>query len=384
MKVCLVSYEFPPNIIGGAGTYAELLVRGLKRKDVDVFVITRGEGNDRYRQIFGIPSSEAQYFRRLFFIKPALDMLDKLHKIEKFDLVHFNEPHLLLRKPRMPTVCTVHSSQVNEIRTKIANPYAGNTVADVKDLVLKSPIGSLGDIVTVHAADKIICPSAHLAGLIESYCLVDAQRICVVPNGIDVKEFDSMEESDTNILDKHDVKAGNYVLFMGRLSIFKGVQYLIQAFRNVKEKGCSNLKLVIAGSGNFEDYLRTFARGMKDIVFVGHVNSVSVKKTLYKNSFAVVVPSLYEAFPMVILEAMACAKVIIASEVGDVSCLVEHGKTGFLVKPGDAASLAKYIRILHNDQDLTESMGLCGRQLLEREYTLDRMIDRTLRIYDSM
>jgi glycosyltransferase involved in cell wall biosynthesis len=383
MRVCFVSFEFPPNVLGGVGTYAEAIVEGLKRRGVDVFVITRGNQNDYSQKTFGVPTSDVPYWRRLFFMGPALNLLHRLNKLIDFDLVHFNEPHIMLGKLDLPTVCTLHSTQINEIKLKLAGSKTLKTTHDIKDFIWKGPVGSIFDVFKAHAVDKIICPSPHLLKIIKSYCFVDERKICVIPNGINLEVFDKIEDYDTKVLRKYGLERDNYLLFVGRLSVLKGVQHLIEAFRTIK-KEYSNLKLAIVGTGEFEDYLRNLAYGLDDIVFTGYADALAIKKSLYENCVAVVVPSSYEGLPMVVLEAMACKKAVIASDVGGIPLLVRHGKNGFLAKPGDSRSLEKFIRILLEDPDLRKNMGSFGRKLAEEEFTVDKMVSETLRVYKSL
>jgi glycosyltransferase involved in cell wall biosynthesis len=158
---------------------------------------------------------------------------------------------------------------------------------------------------------------------------------------------------------------------------------LIKAFQNLKKR-YKLLKLVIAGIGDFEPYLRKIAQGTEDIIFVGYVNSMMIKKLLYDNCLTVVVPSIYETFPMVVLEAMVCSKPVIASNVGGIPTMVKHGKNGFLVKPSDVGELEIFISKLCADPNLSSKMGLVGRKLVEEQFTVDRMIDETLKVYDSL
>jgi glycosyltransferase involved in cell wall biosynthesis len=257
-------------------------------------------------------------------------------------------------------------------------------MVDVRDSLLKSPVGSLCDIAVAHATDRIISPSARIAGLIRSYCFVNQEKISVIPNGIDPDAFDKIKEYDAHtVLTKYDLKTDNYLLFVGRLSIFKGVQYLIEAFKDVKKRH-PNLKLVIVGTGDFERYLKRLALGISGIIFTGKVDSMVVKKILYENSLFVCVPSLFEAFPMVVLEAMACGRAVVVSNVGDVRLMVRHGENGFLVNPGDSTDLSRSIAALCEDESMRKSMGLFGRELLEKEFTSEKMVDRTLKLYDSL
>jgi glycosyltransferase involved in cell wall biosynthesis len=383
MRVCFITFDYPPKIIGGTGTYAETLVKGLKSEGVDLFLITRGFQSDIGQRTYRVPSSNSRYWRRLFFIKSALSLFDKLNKLWKFDVVHFNEPHVMLKKPKISSVCTFHSTQVNEMKLKLADINTLKTVRDIEDLVLKSSVGSVFDVFTAHAADKIICPSPHLTELVKSYCLVDERKVCCIPNGIDFDALDKIDDDPASILSKYDLKKDNYVLFIGRLSSLKGVQYLIDAFKVIK-KDYITLKLVIVGAGDFEGYLKNLSHGIRGIVFTGHIDSLNVRTILYRNCAFVVVPSLYEGLPIVVLEAMACGKAVVASGVGGIPLLIRHGQNGFLTKPGDSEGLEKFIRLLLENANLRENMGAFGRKLVEKDFSVDRMVCDTLKVYDSL
>jgi glycosyltransferase involved in cell wall biosynthesis len=175
----------------------------------------------------------------------------------------------------------------------------------------------------------------------------------------------------------------NFVLYIGRLNPLKGIQYLIKAFQNLKKRH-KPLKLVIVGKGEYEPYLRKIAQGTEDIIFIGYVNSIMIKKLLYENCLTAVVPSIYETFPMVVLEAMVCGKPVVATNVGGIPLMIKHRENGFLVKPKDVTDLEIFISKLFEDPDLRWKMGLHARKTIEKEFTADRMVDETLKVYESL
>lgn len=383
MNICFISFEFPPNSLtmGGAGTYASFLVRGLENTGMDVCTITTGDKTARYQKTYRISIPNIGYWRRLFFANSAINLLGTLNRRHKFDLVHFNEPHIITRSPNLPTVCTFHNTQINELKSGLKEACL-KTAESVRNVAIKNPVGHLCDVITCYMSDRIICPYSFLVRLLKHYCFVDERKIRVIPNGIDTKAFDGTN-CDTAFLGKYALEKESFVLYIGRLCSLKGVQYLIKAFKNIK-KEYRKLKLVIAGSGESEHYLKKIARGTRDILFTGYVTSMKIKKGLYENCLTVVVPSIYETFPMVVLEAMTCKKPVIASNVGGIPLLVKHGKNGFLVEPQDSKGLEKFIKILYEDPDLRKRMGLFGRRLVEEEFTVDRMVSETLKVYESL
>ena len=216
MKVCFVSFEYPPNslIMGGAGTYTSFHVKGLKKRGIDVYTITTGNKTSHDRKIYRVSIPNTTYWRRLFFMKSAIELLHDLNRIHRFDLVHFNEPHIITRSPNLPKVCTFHSTQLNEFKSNLQGRSL-KTVESIRDLLVKNPVGHLCDIVTGHVSDRIICPNSDLVKLLK-YCFVNEQKIHVIPNGIDPKLFDKINY-DTTLLNEYAIEKENFVLYMGRL-----------------------------------------------------------------------------------------------------------------------------------------------------------------------
>jgi len=366
--------------VGGAGTYASLLVEGFKKRGVDTYTITRGEKNDRDQKIYRVAVRDTAYWQRLFFNNLTLNLVDDLNRKHHFDVVHLNEPHIVTKNPKLPMVCTFHSTQLHELQISLQDRSFRNPES-IRDLLVKNPLGYLWDIITCHLSDGIIGPCPDLIDLLR-YCFVDKEKIHIIPNGIDPEMFDNTSCDDA-FLDRYALEKDNFVLYIGRLYSLKGIQYLIKAFQNLKKRH-RLLKLVIAGKGDFEPHLRKIAKGTEDIIFAGYVNSLTIKKSLYENCLTVVVPSVYETFPMVVLEAMVCSKPVIASNVGGIPIMVRHGENGFLVKPGDVGGIETSIRRLCEDSELRREMGIIGRRLVEEEFSVDKMVSGTLKVYESL
>lgn len=373
-------------IFGGIGTYAEQLVQGMSEKGVDICVITRGHETCRDDKIYKINVPNILYWRRLFFTKHAIDMFHKLNRVDKFDVIHFNGTYPITRHFGLPAVCTVHGAGNFEQMKMLLQLRKFKSANDATFLFLKSPMGFLCDLSMSRISDKIIYASPRLMeDLWSRWDYVGAKgKLCAIPTGIDIEKFDNVESLPVSVLNDYGIEKESYLLYMGRLSSLKGVDYLIEAFKKI-QKSNPDLKLVIAGRGDFEPYLRNIARHMKRVVFLGFVDSIRLKKLLYESSLAVVLPSpVYETSPMVILEAMSCSKPVIGTDVGGIPYMVRHGESGFISKPRDPESLAKYIDILCEDKDLRKKMGMLGRKLVEEKFSLDRMVTETLKIYESL
>jgi glycosyltransferase involved in cell wall biosynthesis len=380
MKICLVSYEYPPYIYGGAGTYAELLVRGLEEHGIDLSILAYGPVSEIQRNVIRIKTPDIKYWRRLFFSYYGPRLLTKFVKKNDIDLIHFNEPHIIITTPETPLVSSFHSTQINEFFTNLPL-HRASSPRNIPESIIKSSIGSLGELFASVNSDHIICPCMDLKKKVQKHTLKKEGDITVIPNGIDTAW--ASEEVPENHLSKFDLKKDKYFLFMGRLAPIKGIEHLLQSFRAFNSKQ-PDYKLAIAGSGFYEQHLRSMAKSIKNAIFLGHISKIEEKKALYKNCTAVLLPSLYEAFPMVILEAMAFGKPIIASNVGGIPEIIKNGINGFLVEPKTPIEIEKYLDILASDPEIGNIIGKRNRELIEAEYTYKNMAQKTIQIYEKM
>ena len=383
MRVCFISFEYPPNVLGGLGVYADQLVKGLNDKGIDVLTITRGDKNVYSEKTFRILTPDVLYWRRFFFTERATSLFRRLLPSWKFDLVHLNGAYPMTRGLKLPTVCTFHTTNVTQVWSAFRTLGSIKTPRDMSSLVLRNPVGILCDILSARLSDKIICPSPSIAREIQSYCFVDEDRIHVIPNGIDLDAFDRVKAFDATLLDKYGIEKENFVLYVGRLTFSKGVDYLIRAF-DIVRKECKDLKLAVMGSGPCEPHLKNVARDIEGVLFIGHIDSPHIKRLLYESCLTVVVPSMHETLPTVIIEAMAHGKPVIATDVGGNPFMVKNGKNGFLVTPKDLKSISRFIKILYENPDLRKKMGAYGRELVEKEFTYEKMTTETLKVYDSL
>ncbi len=378
MKICFVTHEYPPYILGGAGTYATNLIKGLKSFNVDVHILMPGLENDIKKNITRIKYPNIKFWGKLFFSyynKKYIDFLDKFHD---FDIIHYNEPYVILQKSNKPVVSTFHSSRINNFMIRFFK-YKRKTRNEY-DTIVKGIGGTFGDIMAAKKSDRIICPCNDLKMMIHKYCFINTDLIQVIPNGIEINKHKRKEIFENQILEKNDLSSEDYILYIGRLDPMKGIEYLISAFKKIKRK-YPKIKLAIAGIGPSEIDLKEVAKSVQDVVFLGFVSNEEEKLSLYNNCLAVVLPSFSEAFPMVILEAMASGKPIIATSVGGIPDLVRNYENGFLIKPGSSKDIEKSINTLLENPDLREHMGKRNRILVEKKYSHKEIAKSTINLY---
>lgn len=168
-----------------------------------------------------------------------------------------------------------------------------------------------------------------------------------------------------------------------RLLAQKGIGYLLHSLASLRSE-FPNLVLEIAGSGPERTTLErtTRALGLTDRVrFLGWVNDLA---PLFGRWEAFVLPSLEEGLPVAPLEAMAAGLPVVATDVGGIPELVENGRTGWLVPPGDSQALAERLRQLLGDREKRLSMGAAGFARARRQFAVERMVKEIADIYDGL
>ncbi len=173
---------------------------------------------------------------------------------------------------------------------------------------------------------------------------------------------------------------GSYVIYTGRLSEEKGIQTLLKAWRKMD----TTLTLKLAGDGPLRQQLEQYCHTHQlNVEFLGFCAREQVLK-LVGNALLQVVPSeWYEGFPMVILEAYSCGTPVLASRIGSLNEIVQEGKTGYKFSAGDIDSLASSLHSILSDPDTLQSMRKTVRQVFLEQYTAERNLVRTQKIYEQ-
>jgi glycosyltransferase involved in cell wall biosynthesis len=163
-----------------------------------------------------------------------------------------------------------------------------------------------------------------------------------------------------DFLAEKDVRFNDEILFVGRNDWVKGIHYLTEAFEIIR-KDFPDFKLSLVGEGLPE----------------GKLPLAAVRNRM-KNCYCLVVPSITEGLPRVIMEAMALAKPVVASRVGGIPDLVKDGETGFLFEVGNVAALAQKLKVLLQNREIAMTMGQRGRQIIKNQFSNEKYISNYL------
>jgi len=288
------------------------------------------------------------------------EMLEK----EKFDIIHLHEP-------LMPMLCTtvLRMSRTANVGTFHAFNGKGYNIA--------KPFGPILFKRWFSKLDGHVAVSKPAKNFVNKYFPADYN---VIPNGIDTRHF------SPNVAPIDELCDGKLnILFVGRLEKRKGANYLLKAYERVK-RDIPNSRLIIVGPGSklrdkYEK--RVKKRSLTDVVFVGYTNYEELPR-YYKTADVFCAPATgWESFGIVLLEAMAVGKPIVASNIDGYASILTHGAEGLLVPPKDEKSLAQALTSLLNDEELRQKMGAKGI-LKAKEFDWENVARRVEALYSKV
>lgn len=340
MRIVHLSWEFPPVIYGGLGRHVEALTRAQAAAGHDVVVITqRPTGTAMSQTIDGVRVVRTRRVtpdvrRDLDGLLAWTDELDadmartvSSDAVAVPDVVHAHDwvvrqaAAAALTHWNAPLVATIHATEAGRHGGWIGGPQSQHIYSNEWKLA--------------RSTDRVIACSRAMAHEVE--CLYDLrpERVVAIPNGIDLARWPSAERAG---------RPGGQeapVVFVGRLEWEKGVQVLIQAAGLLRDAH-PNTRFVFAGTGTQEQRFREMAEDDNRIEFLGWVADTRIEELL-RRAAAVVVPSLYEPFGMVALEAAATGAPLIVSDAGGLAEIIQDGRNGLVVPAGNPQALAAAI-----------------------------------------
>ncbi|HEY3059490.1 MAG TPA: glycosyltransferase [Chloroflexota bacterium] len=232
--------------------------------------------------------------------------------------------------------------------------------------------------------DLIIAISDHIARFTVARGVRDPARVRRVYHGLETPDTRELERDAVRIRAELGVGAGEFLVGnVGRLAPQKGQRHLVEAMPLLLER-VPRAHLAIAGGGLLEDYLRELAL---DLGVAERVHVLGPRRDVpaLMHAFdAFAMPSIWEGFGLVLLEAMAAARPIVASRVATIPEVVLDGVTGLLVGAGDAVGLAEALGRLADEPELAHGMGVAGRERLRGQFSIEKMVGDTELLYREL
>ena len=364
MRVLHLYKDYYP-VVGGMENHIRMLAEGAVRHGIDVTVlVTSLSRSTEIGETGGVRVIKAGRIASFASTPLSLDLFLWVRRLEP-DIAHLHSPypwgeiaHLMFGRSQR-TVITYQSDIVRQKNLlKLYRPFLGRILARADRVIATSP--------------QYIQSSPHLSKV--------ADKCVVVPLGIDLKQFQRPRTEEVRRL--RSEYAPPLLLFVGIFRYYKGLEYLIQAMRHI------NARLLVVGSGPMEQTWRTLVikLGLTDkVFFVGqHVEDLPA---YYQACDLFVLPSSHrsEAFGAVQVEAMACGRAVISTELGTGTSYVNvDGETGLVVPARDSDALAEAVNRLLSDEAQRSQMGERGRKRAMQEFSSEIMIDRVQTLYSSL
>ncbi len=384
MNIAMLSYHTCPLAIlggkhtGGMNVYVRELTRFLGREGVHVDVFTRSQDEH-------IPSvsHDLGYFNRVVHIPAGPEHY--LPKEEIWDYTdEFANQVLEFSERKGITYDLIHAhywmsgmaGKILKEQWDVPMMQMFHTLGLMKQQIARSPeefegdYRIMGERAVMEAADRIIAATEAEQSQLESLYGIDPHKVVIIPPGVNTHHFYPIPQDEA----KEAIgipTTDRMALFVGRIEPLKGLDTLIRAMAILK-KTCTSFRcphyLVIIGGDREEnhDQLSIEMEGLQNlcqtlgldemILFLGKRGQTTLPY-YYAAAEVVVMPSHYESFGMVALEAMACGTPVIASRVGGLAHLIQEGITGYFVPAQDPEALAEKLRLLFIDNELRARLG---------------------------
>jgi alpha-maltose-1-phosphate synthase len=398
LRVGLFTREYPPHVYGGAGVHVEYLSRELARKvSVEVHCWGQQHSDQGNLHVRGQePWSEISQGTEEKF-KGALEAfslnLTQVKALRGIDVVHTHTWYVSMagflakKLYQVPFVLTTHS--LEPLRAWKAEQLGSGYA-----------MSSWMERTAILDADAVIAVSNGTKDDILRAYPVDAKKVHVIYNGIDLQQYQRTPETSTLLAYGVD-PAVPYVLFVGRITRQKGVTHLVDAIRYLPP----DVQVVLcAGAPDTPEISAELQRKVGEaralnprVIWIDKMLSKLETIQFYSHATVFCCPSVYEPFGIINLEAMACEAAVVASSTGGIKEVVVDGETGYLVPfdqdpvtgfPLDAErfarDLAARINQLLADPVKCRRFGEAGRKRAEEKFSWTSIADQTIDLYQSL
>lgn len=379
MKILMLTWEYPPRVVGGISRVVYDLSHRLIKDGHEVTVVTYRDGevpyfeDDKGVKVYRVdnfminPNNFIDWIMQMNFA-----MISKVSQIigeeGKFDIIHAHDwlvayaAKTLKESFGMPIVSTIHATEAG--RNSGIHDEVQRYINDTEWML-------------TYESTEVIVNSNYMKSELQRLFGLPFEKINVVPNGVNTGAFTGVER-DYEFRRRYAMDNEKIILFMGRLVYEKGIQYLISAMPKILSR-YHDAKLVIAGKGGMLDELRQQVKALgieNKVYFAGYLNGKDVQK-MYKAADISVFPSTYEPFGIVALEAMLAENPVVVSDIGGLNEIVQHRENGMKSYAGNPNSIADSILELLFDYQLSANIVKKAKQKVKNEYNWNKIAQDT-------
>jgi glycogen synthase len=383
LRILMFTWEYPPRIVGGIARVVEGLSKALTKRGVEVHVITNEMPGSLSEE-----NDDGVYVHRVAISSPAPNFHSWVLLMNHY---FAKRAGLLGREQGQFDIVHAHDWLVLPSTAESKNFFGCTMISTLHSLEYKraggvtSPEGHMIESfewwLTYESSFVIVCSNAMKGDTKWKYKVPD-QKIWVIPIGLDPSKFLTAHPNRDQVRERFGIaRSDKLVLFVGRLTHQKGCEYLIRAIPFVAKY--HNAKLIIVGDGYMRGELEYVAQTSGEawrIRFTGFMSDSEVVD-LMMSADVMVIPSIYEPFGVVALEAMAARVPIVASGIDGLAEIVKHEYNGILVYPRDPSSISWGISRILSDPENAQRLVDNGTKELSKRYTWDAVAALTLECY---
>ncbi len=379
MKILMLTWEYPPRVVGGISRVVYDLSRTLLKDGHEVTVVTYRDGDvpyfedDKGVKVYRVdnyminPNNFIDWIMQLNF-----SMVAKVNELiaeqGNFDVIHAhdwlvaNAAKTIKSSYGIPIVSTIHATEAG--RNSGIHDETQRYINDTEWML-------------TYESSEVIVNSNYMKNELQRLFGLPYEKINVIPNGVNITLFNGVER-DYNFRRQFAMDNEKIILFMGRLVYEKGIQHLIAAMPKILQ-GYHDAKLVICGKGGMLEELKQQVNSMgisEKVYFAGYMQGKNVQK-MYKAADVAVFPSTYEPFGIVALEAMLSENPVVVSDIGGLNEIVEHKVNGMKTYCGNPNSIADSILEVLYDHKLCADMAKKAKSKVRNEYNWSKIAQDT-------
>jgi len=387
------------NYKGGMEIHGKIIMESLRKMGHNVTIITtKHPKGDKYEEHNGIEYYFLQGVKNERYTaewwKQSAYKFEELHKQKNFDIIWSQGSagygYLKYMKPKynLPCISILHGTSFNELKTRWKEIFSIFSLFRWILFLFRVIIAHFGWESKLKNMDYFIAVSDQLKNDAIKEYNISPEKICFIPNGIDVTKFIPFSISSVDFLKgrfgiNRDEKV---LLYVGKIIRQKGIHIAIKALPIILKKFDGIIKLLIVGDGNYLNKAKRLVENLhleREVVFCGFVKNEDL--VYYYNLCDIfIMPTMrVEGFPLTVIEAMACGKPIITSRIGGIPSAIDDQINGILIPPGDVNMLAEKIILVLENKELREKLGKNAREKAVNEFNQDKMVSETMKIFEK-
>ena len=387
MRILMLSWEYPPHVVGGLGRHVGALARNLAEQGHEVHVVTRSPADqtdidevqlDGVRVLRVAEPPPVIPFDDLVpwvlaFNNRVQAAAGRLLRERTFDVIHAHDWLVayaaagLKQTWGVPVVATVHATEYGRHQGWLPGPM--NKLIHQVEWWL------------TYEARRVITCSQYMRRQVEQVFMLPSEKLDVVPNGVAVRDFEVDSDAAREMRARLTGPRTRMVLFAGRLEYEKGVQTVLHALQRIRAQ-VGPTRFFVAGVGTYSQQLRREVRRLglqRHVRFTGFLEDRELRLH-YAAADVAVAPSIYEPFGLVAVEAMACGTPVVVGDTGGLREIVEGG-SGLCFTPEDAGGLADALIRVLSDGELADDLAARGLARIRSRYDWGAVAAQTVDIY---